>query len=178
MNARTEYQLLIAIYPNTRGFAFVVFEGPLAPIDWGVKEVRSVHRNRECLRHVSAIIDRYEPSVIVLQDSTESGTRRAPRVRVLNASIAELIDKRGIHAAFYSRARVRTVFGHLGNPTKHSLAHEIAKHVPVFERYLPPIRKPWMSEDARMGLFDAAALALVHFQLKLDTDVYPRVRAH
>jgi hypothetical protein len=39
-----------------------------------------------------------------------------------------------------------------------------AKHIPAFERHVPPPRKPWMSEDARMGLFDAAALALIFFQ--------------
>jgi hypothetical protein len=39
----------------------------------------------------------------------------------------------------------------------------IAKHIP-FEQHVPPPRKPWKSEDARMGLFDAAALALVFFQ--------------
>jgi hypothetical protein len=30
---------------------------------------------------------------------------------------------------------------------------------------LPPERKPWMSEDSRMNIFDAVALALV-FRLK------------
>jgi len=47
---------------------------------------------------------------------------------------------------------------------RRSLALVIAQHIPAFERYLPPPRKPWMSEDARMGLFDAAALALTFFQ--------------
>jgi hypothetical protein len=30
-------------------------------------------------------------------------------------------------------------------------------------RFLPPPRKLWKSEDARMGIFDAAALALTFF---------------
>ena len=29
--------------------------------------------------------------------------------------------------------------------------------------YVPPERKPWMSEDPRMGIFDAAALAWMYF---------------
>jgi hypothetical protein len=44
------------------------------------------------------------------------------------------------------------------------MAEVIAKHIPAFVRYVPPPRKPWMSEDARRELFDAAALALVFFQ--------------
>jgi hypothetical protein len=47
---------------------------------------------------------------------------------------------------------------------KQIIAEAIARHVPAFERYVPPPRKPWMSEDARMGLVDAAALGLVFFQ--------------
>ena len=34
--------------------------------------------------------------------------------------------------------------------------------------YLPPIRKIWKSEDSRMGLFDAAALALTFFHQRRD----------
>jgi hypothetical protein len=52
----------------------------------------------------------------------------------------------------------------MGFANKQMLAGLIAKHIPAFERHVPPPRKPWMSEDARMGLFDAAALALVFFQ--------------
>ena len=44
------------------------------------------------------------------------------------------------------------------------MAELIAQRIPAFERYVPPPRKPWMSEDARMGLFDAAGLGLVFFE--------------
>jgi hypothetical protein len=49
-------------------------------------------------------------------------------------------------------------------PSKYAIAEAIAKHLPAFERHLPPQRKPWMSEDSRMGIFNAAALALTFFQ--------------
>jgi hypothetical protein len=34
------------------------------------------------------------------------------------------------------------------------------------ERASAPERKPWMSEDPRMAIFDAAAFALVLFEIK------------
>jgi hypothetical protein len=46
----------------------------------------------------------------------------------------------------------------VGFLNKQSWAELIAMHSPVFERNVPPPRKPWMSEDLQMGLFDAAAL--------------------
>jgi hypothetical protein len=64
----------------------------------------------------------------------------------------------------YTRKDVCDAFGYLGAVNKQIIAEAIAKHVPAFERYVPPPRKPWMTEDGRMGIFDAAALGLVFFQ--------------
>src|SRR5450432_1110765 len=36
MNQFQRYELVLALYPNTRGFAFVLFQGHLSPFDWGV----------------------------------------------------------------------------------------------------------------------------------------------
>ena len=48
------------------------------------------------------------------------------------------------------------------------IAETIAKHIPAFDRYLPPPRKPWMSEDPRMAVFDAVALALTFLRSVAD----------
>jgi hypothetical protein len=85
-------------------------------------------------------------------------------VTELNAAIAEIGEKRGIPVYAYTSNDVYDAFGYLGAVNKQIIAEAIAKHVPAFERYVPPPRKPWMSEDARMALFDAAALGLVFFQ--------------
>lgn len=163
MKARGRYNLVLAIYPSARGFAFVVFEGPLSPVDWSVREVRGRHKNQRCLVGIAAVLERYQPDVLVLQDMSPNGTRRAHRLRELNGGIGELGEDRGIPVYAYSRAQVRDAFEPFGLANKHSIAEAIAKHIPAFDRYLPPLRKPWMSEDARMGLFDAAALALTFF---------------
>jgi hypothetical protein len=155
---------VLAVYPNTRGFAFVLFESALSPIDWGVKEVRGRRKHSRCIAKILMILDRYQPDILVIQDTTLHGTRRAARVSKLNAAVAALSVGRRMPVYAYSREEVRSAFANLGAPNKQSIAEMIAKYVPAFERYVPPPRKPWMSEDARMGLFDAAALALVFFQ--------------
>jgi Holliday junction resolvasome RuvABC endonuclease subunit len=168
MKARRRYNLVLAVYPSTRGFAFVVFEGSLSPVDWSVREVRGRHKNQRCLVGIVAVLERYRPDVLVLQDMSPTGTRRAHRLRELNASIRELAEDWGIPVYAYSRAQVREAFEPFGLANKRSIAETIAKHIPAFDQYLPPIRKPWMSEDARMGLFDAAALALTFFNSTVD----------
>ncbi len=164
MNGPHRYTLVLAIYLNTRGVAFVLFEGHLSPFDWGVRETRGPRKRRRCLARITKILDCYLPDILVIQDTSPQGTRRARRITDLNAAVAELGEDRGIPVYTYSRADVRTAFGYLGPLNKQSLAAVIAKHIPAFEQYVPPPRKPWMSEDPRMGLFDAAALGLVFFQ--------------
>jgi hypothetical protein len=164
MNQLRRYAVVLSIYLNTRGFAFVLFEGPLSPFDWGVKDVRGRGKHRRCLVTIEALFGRYQPDILVLQDTSPTGTIRAPRINHLNAAIATVAENRGMPLYSYSREVVLSAFAYLGATNKQHIAEAIAKHLPVFERYLPPPRKPWMSEDARMGLFDAAALGLVFFQ--------------
>jgi len=157
------YKLVAAIHLNSRGFGFVLFEGPLAPLDWGAAEARGKEKRETLLARVDALFARYQPNVIVLQDMSESGTHRPHRIRHLNEAIVEIAERYGFPVLFFSRAEVRQCFAYMGAVTKDTIAAAIAKHIPAFERFLPPPRKLWNSEDARMGIFDAAALALTFF---------------
>lgn len=158
------HALALSIYLNTRGFAFVVFEGHFSPFDWGIREIRGPRKRKGCLMRIRQIVDRHAPDVLVIQDTSEHGTPRARWITTLNASIAVLAKEREISIFAYSRDQVRGAFERYECPNKHCLAELIAKHIPAFERYVPPPRKPWMSEGRRMGLFDAAALGLVFFK--------------
>lgn len=173
MKVLQRYACVLAVYLNTRGFAFVVFESSLSPVDWGIKETRGSQKNSRCITKIERIVDRYRPSVLILQDTSLEGTRRTQRISDLNEDIVELAAIREIPACAYSRADVLAAFSEFGVESKRDLALVIAKHIPAFERYLPPPRKPWMSEDARMGLFDAAALALTFFHSAGGSDKKP-----
>jgi hypothetical protein len=164
MNGERRYAQVLAVYFNTRGFTFVLFESSLSPVDWGVKEVRRPRRHAKSLARLNAILDRYTPDIFVIQDTSSQGTRRAVRIIKLNLAIAALAREREIPVYAYSRTEVLDVFGQLGVSNKQTIAEFVAKHVPVFERYVPRPRKPWKSEGARMGIFDAAVLGLLFFE--------------
>jgi hypothetical protein len=164
MNLKNRYHLVGAIYLNSRGYAFVLFEGMLAPVDWGIVEVRGKDRRPRSMQKAGAFLARYLPDALVLQDMSRTGTHRTHRIRRLNDDIAEVAERHCIPVLTYSRTEVRRCFDHLGAVTKAQIAGEIVRRIPAFERFLPPPRKPWMNEDARMGLFDAAALAVAFFQ--------------
>jgi Holliday junction resolvasome RuvABC endonuclease subunit len=163
MNVRTHYGFVVAIYPNSRGLAFVVFEGATSVLDWGVLGARYKHSRGRYLTAIAALLERYQPSILVLQDMSSAGTHRAQRIQNLNEAIMKFAEDRDIPVRSYSRERVREAFALPEPATKAAIAEAIAKYVPAFERHVPPARKPWTSEHARMGLFDAAALALTFF---------------
>jgi hypothetical protein len=156
------HTLVLAIYPNTRGFAFVLFEGPLAPLDWAVVEIRGGRKNQRCLQRVRGLLMNYTPDVLVVQKM--GATRRVKRIRLLNEEIITSAEKLNITWFAFTREEVQETFSHLGVVNKQAIAETLARHIPALERFLPPPRKPWKSEDGRMGLFEAAALAWKFFQ--------------
>lgn len=155
---------VLAIDPTTRGFAFAVMEGPHRLIDWGVKSVRPVNEGR-CLAGVAAQIKFFAPTVLVLENTAARSSRRCRRVRQLIQAIRTLAAKMGVRTRLVSRGQVKTVFAASGALTKHQIALGIAQQLPELARRVPRHRKPWMSEDDRMNIFDAVALALPFFHL-------------
>jgi hypothetical protein len=162
---RRRYELVMAVFPNTRGFAYVVFEGPLSPVDWGISDIRGKHRNHKCMRRIDRLITKLGPDILVLRDEASFDQRHSARLRQLIVDLEMLAESRAIPVAHFCRRELRRTFAYLGSPTRYAIVQSIAKHIPLFDRYVPPIRKIWKSEDRRMGLFDAAALCLTYFRI-------------
>jgi Holliday junction resolvasome RuvABC endonuclease subunit len=155
---------ILAIAPSTRGVGFVVLEGQETLVDWGVKTVKK-DKNIRSLGKVKALIAHYQPGVLVLEDASAKGSRRSPRIRELIQQIIKLAATRNVGVKLFSRDQVMKVFITKGQGTKHALAEILAKRFPEqLGSHLPPKRKPWNSEDSRMNIFDAVALALVFRQ--------------
>jgi len=158
-NCSSEKRVL-AIDPNYCGFGYVLFEGPERLIDWGVTHVQGV-KNRASVAAAGHLISRYRPQLMVLEDVEARRCLRRPRVRELVQALERYGRERGLTVRKLAQTTVKKTFSPLGIRNKNQMARSIAARVPELARQVPPERKPWMSEDARMALFDAAALALV-----------------
>jgi hypothetical protein len=101
--------------------------------------------------------------VLVLQDCTGPLSRRAKRIKRLHRLIAHFAAVQSIDLHIYSPDQVRNCFSKVGARTRFEIAQAIASQVHAFGHRLPPVRKIWQSEDPRMSLFDAAALAMTHY---------------
>lgn len=151
----------MAIAPSTRGFGYVVLEGHKELVDWGVKSVKG-HKNNGSIKKVEELIAHYNPQVMVLEDTLAKASRRSTRIQALTKRLIALAESHKIKVALFSQKQVQRVFFADGCGTKHALAKIIAERFPEELGFrLPPKRRPWMSEDYRMGIFDAVALALM-----------------
>jgi hypothetical protein len=155
---------VLAIDPTSRGFGFVVLESPTMLVDWGVKSTRP-NEATKTLAKVLEVIRHYRPEIIVLEDHRE--TRRCARIQSLLDRICRLATSEGLKSRSIKVSRVKKVFRTFRANTKYEIAHAVAQQLPELAPRLPPYRKPWMSEDYRMAIFDAAALALTYFHSRL-----------
>lgn len=156
-------KLVLAAFPSAKGFGYAVFDGQKSLIDWGVKGVHGAQKNRESLQKMRELLTFYRPDVVVLEDYEGHGSRRARRIEILINLFAAHARGEGIRTSSYSRAEVRACFG---LTAKREIAEAIVREFPELEPRLPPIRRIWMSEDRRMNIFDAVALAITFFNTK------------
>jgi Holliday junction resolvasome RuvABC endonuclease subunit len=153
---------VLAIDPSTRGFGFAVLEGSNRLIDWGVRETKT-DKKRRSLKLMAELIEQYQPSVVVVEDYEGNGSRRCRRVGELINDISKLASKRKVKVRAVPKAKVKQAFAEVGASNKQEIAVAIANRFPELAPRLPRFRKPWMSEDYRMSIFDAVALALTFF---------------
>jgi hypothetical protein len=155
-------ELVMGFHPTARGFGWALFEGPNAPIDWGLAYVRG-DRNAGCLAHLRGLLERHRPDAVVLERFDRRTGKRASRVGRLCQAVAELAEGFGIAVRVYTRPDVRKALALDPDGTRQQTAERVAEHVHAFRHRLPRERKPWESMDRRLALFSAAALVLTHF---------------
>ena len=154
----------LAVSLSSRGFGYAAMEGNNRLISFG-KKIFNEDKNVRSLAHIEKVIIRNEPDVLVLQDvnaKNARGTRRDPRIKKLHRKVVVLAKKRELKVVEISGTELREVL--LGNArgTRQETAELLAKQFPdELASQLPPKRKSWESEDARMDIFEAVALAVV-----------------
>jgi hypothetical protein len=147
----------LALDTTSQGFAFAVLQGSETLLDWACSEVQKT-KPEAWRQRVDKLIARYEPELMVLPDAEDS--RRGRWVRKFTAAMESLAHKKSIPIRRVSRREVQEMFADSGT-TKYEIAVAIARLFPELEPRLPRKRKPWMSEDKRMSIFDAVSFALV-----------------
>lgn len=156
--AAKEQSVILSVFVNRIGFGFTVFEGE-ALIDWGAKDLRRT-RHASALQAFRTLVESYRPTVIAMREDSRDETHRSERVRSLLRRMRQLARRKGITVKRASRDAIQAYFREVDARNKYEVASEIARRFPELEDRLPRVRKLWEAEEYRMGIFDAAAVAL------------------
>ena len=158
---RNSAKLILAVYPNARGFAFVLFEEQRL-VDWGIVEASAKEREEHSFRKINKLIQRFRPDTLVLREEAKS------RQGALFQRIMEIARDTELPTSVIARKEVRRAFASLSKPTRRAIVAEIVERFPMLRLFDPGPRKIWDSEKRQMGLFDATALVLAFFVRPID----------
>ena len=152
---------ILAIAPTSRGFGYAVMEGS----DWlmahGNKAILK-NKNAGALKWVDKFIRFYQPSVLMLPDVNAADTHRAARIKTLHQQIGVLARKHQLKLKLVKATKMRERLLGDSKGTKQAMAERLAEMFPKeLKSRLPPKRRPWMSEDPRMDIFDAVGLVVM-----------------
>jgi hypothetical protein len=150
-------RITLALDTTSGGFAFAVLQGNETLIDWACSEV-SKTKPQVWRGRVEKLLARYEPDLLALPDVEEP--RRGRWAKRFTLDVESFATERGIAVRRVSRREVQEQFADSG-VTKHEIAVAVTRLFPELASRLPRQRKPWMSEDKRMSIFDAVSFALV-----------------
>lgn len=163
MIGRRTPERILALHPVTGGVAYVAFDAPLVPHRWGVAEVRGRRKNAKSLAAAAKLIDQLQPNVVVLANRNGSHDRTIPRVRRLHRLIVNYVEGQAIEVRCFDKSDIHDCFRDVGAVTRYEIAQSIAARIDVLKYRLPPVPTPWRSQTERLGLFDAAALAMTYY---------------
>lgn len=153
---------ILAVDPIHKGFGYAVFEPPLHLVAYGLARVEG-DKQAGAIAQFEKLLTDFRPDAVVLEDVEAPGSRRRHRVRELLKKLAKCARDRGITAATVSRSAVIECFSSPDEQaTKYSIAKWLVETFPELGPKLPPPRKLWESEDERMAIFDALALAVTY----------------
>jgi Holliday junction resolvasome RuvABC endonuclease subunit len=162
---------ILAIDPISRGVGFVVLEeDQLQLVDWGIR-LCTRRDGATCPRVLRHLIARYEPSIVVIEGNESVTSMRYEALGAFVSVVSDVLDASGLSVRTYTRDGIRRVFSRAHAITKEEVARALVTRFPELAPDLPPPRKLWQSEDARMSIFDALSLAVVHLAEKGSREV-------
>lgn len=152
-------QVILGIAPCSKGFGFAILEsGSL--VEFGLKTSKG-NKNAQCLEKIKVLLVRFKPHVLVVEHVLAKESRRAPRIKELGADILTVGLVNHVPLLWLRPESVKERLLGKADGTKHELAATVARRFPeeLGDR-VPRKRRAWDSQDSRLDVFYAVALAM------------------
>ena len=147
------HERILAIDLHPKRYGYAVLEAPEELLDWGVKRINGhCPRQRSLSRGLRSLMEVWSPSLVAMRQPL----RAVPvRTRKLLRDLTDEVTRYGIPVIRISQGPEN-----LHHPTKDVLASSLVRQFPFLAHMLPRKRRIWESEDYRISIFVAIALAL------------------
>lgn len=162
MNKRN---VTLTLYANAFGLSYLISKSPKQIIEFGMKHISKKESN--CfLKRLDVLLDYFQPMLIILRDFDHPKHKISKKYQGIWQAIEKRAEELGLEIYKYSREQVKEVFASFQAKTKFEISEVISSWYPQLKGRSPRKRKPWLSEDNQMGIFDAFSLMLTHSYLQ------------
>lgn len=138
---------------TAKGFAYAVTEGPRRLVSWGLLRTSS----RKVPVHLERVFKRMRPLFVAFDDADVE--RKRIRGRLFAHFLRKSCSESGV-LILPTLGRQAVDAGRLRPLTRCEIASALADQFRELAHKLPEKRKPWQSEDDRMGIFMALAASV------------------
>src|SRR5437667_10361911 len=144
MNKPASPKRVLALDVRPRSFGYVVFEGPILLLDWGVQSFRN---GRNAVRvplatKIAALLEDYQPAVVVTKEPPSRKKVNRARTRQILELVRHKASLRGIRTRVFKRRAASELFGGEELLTKRPIATALAERLAELAPIPPPKRQP------------------------------------
>ena len=150
---------ILGLASTTRGFAFATTEGPRRLVDYGLERIPPTTRG--AVKGLDNLLRRTRPLFVAFEH--EATLNKRARGQRFGEAVTKACDTHGIMILRIESERTRSLSA-APNPSKWDVGDAVAKLFPEIADRLPARRKPWQSEDDRIGIFMALAAAVAAWE--------------
>jgi hypothetical protein len=147
---------ILGVASTTRGFAFAVTESPCRLIDGGCRRTKS--STSVILAAISRILGSARPLFVAVERELKS--RKRERGHLFQDALRSACRTSGIMVIDIDSSRLDRLAGK-PRSTKWDIAAAAVRRCADYAHKLPPRPKPWHSEDERISVLVAFAVATV-----------------
>ena len=159
MGGRRLVVRIVGVVSTTHGFAYAVTEGPRHLVASGQRAASP--SLSDAVRRFGNVISKARPLFVAFD--RDSGQRKGRRGRQFVRAVSAVCEAHGVMLIAIGRTEIRRL-SKQGRPSKWDIGDIVATWFPEIASKLPPRRKPWESENDRIGIFMAIAAAVAAWE--------------